>query len=365
MTLYLAYIAMGFIILQFINVLLNLFFRQKIHKNTLPLQKSLSILIPARNEAENIGFLLDDLIQINHQQLEIIVFDDQSTDDTYSIVQQYAKSNKRIKILQSKGLPKGWLGKNHACYQLAKVAKGDYFLFLDADVRLHDNLAQDVVGYLDKYQLGLLSIFPLQLQKTIGEKISVPMMNYILLTLLPLIFVRISPFTSHSAANGQFMLFNANTYKAHQPHKLFKNKAVEDIVISRYFKKKNIKIACITSEKRIQCRMYKNYREALNGFSKNIFMFFGNNIILAFLFGTFVTLGFIPILIALPHLLWIYFSILLVILLSYAYISQQNMVLNVLLFPLQLLFLYQVMLKSLVNKKYKKYSSWKGRNIYS
>ncbi len=365
MILYLAYIALGFVALQLGNVVLNVLFAQKIHQNVLPLQSKLSILIPARNEAENIGQLLHDLSQINYQQMEIIVFDDQSTDNTYDIVQQYATQNNRIKIMQSEGLPKGWLGKNHACHQLAQAATGDYFLFLDADVRLYGTLAQDTIAYMNKYQLGLLSIFPIQIQKTFGEKISVPIMNYILLTLLPLIFVRISPFASHAAANGQFMLFKANTYKTYKPHQRFKNRAVEDILISQYFKQENIKIACVTGDNRIQCRMYTNYKEALNGFAKNIFMFFGNSIILAFLFGLFVSLGFIPVWVALPHLLWIYFAALFLILLTYSYLSRQNMIRNVLLFPLQLVFLYHVMAKSIINKKYKKNASWKGRNIYS
>ncbi len=361
----LAYIALFFIALQLINVLLNVFYIQKISKSNLPLKQTISILIPARNEADNIGFLLNDLSKINNKKIEIIVFNDQSTDNTYDIVQKYAINDRRIKIIQSKNLTKGWLGKNHACYQLAKAATGNYFLFLDADVRLSGNLIQDTVNCMNKYQLGLLSIFPIQIQKSMGEKISVPIMNYILLTLLPLIFVRTSPFASHSAANGQFMLFNADIYKENQPHKRFKNAAVEDILISRYFKQKNIKIACITGENRIQCRMYKNYKDALNGFSKNIFMFFGNSTILAFIFALLSTLGFIPVLMAFPNILFIYFAVLFIILVSYSYISQQNRILGVLLFPFQLIFLFHVMIISIINKKYKKHSSWKGRNIYS
>ncbi len=361
---FLAYIAMAFIVLQMINVLFNLFYTQKIDQSTLPLQKMVSILIPARNEANNIGLLLDDLSKINSEKIEIIVFDDQSTDDTYSLVQKYAKIDNRMKAIQSEGLPEGWLGKNYACYQLAQEASGDYFLFLDADVRLHGSLVQDSVIYLEKYQLGLLSIFPVQIQKSLGEKVSVPIMNYILLTLLPLILVRVSRHYAHSAANGQFMFFNSDIYKENQPHKRFKKTAVEDIVIARHFKQKNIGVCCITGERRVRCRMYKNYSEALNGFSKNIFMFFGNSIVGAFLFSVLVAFGFIPILLSLPNLLWGYFIILLIILLAYSYIARQNMILNVFLFPLQLLFLFQVMIKSLINKKYKKRSLWKGRNIY-
>ncbi len=359
---YLAYISLGFVALQFLNVLLNMFFSQRIKRTTASNSKTISILIPARNEEENIGFLLNDLSKIESENIEIIVCDDQSTDNTYNIVNQYIESNNKIKIIQSKKLPKGWLGKNYACYQLSQAATGNYLLFVDADVRLQGNIVQDTVAYLEKHQLGLLSIFPVQIQKTFGEKISVPIMNYILLTLLPLIFVRISPFSSHSAANGQFMLFDANTYKKNQPHKMFKNSAVEDITISRHFKKKNIKIACLTGEKKVQCRMYKNYKAALNGFAKNIFMFFGNSRLLAFLFWIIVALGSIPVLLFKINFFIIYLVLYLMVLLLYSFVSKQNMILNVLLFPIQILFLLQVMLTNIFNKKQ---YLWKGRNIYS
>jgi hypothetical protein len=85
--------------------------------------------------------------------------------------------------------------------------------------------------------------------------------------------------------------------KTSQPHLVFRSSAIEDISIASYFKQKKEKIACLTGDKRIQCRMYKSYQEAMNGFSKNIFMFFGNIPALALLFW------------ALPHLALFPFSL--------------------------------------------------------
>ncbi|MBN1184137.1 MAG: glycosyltransferase family 2 protein [Bacteroidales bacterium] len=361
---YLAYIAMAFAAFQFVNVCLNVLFRQRIKHTGLTAGKLISVLIPARNEEDNIGMLLDDLRQMTRIDLEIIVYDDQSTDNTLNFVKKHSDLDNRIKLLQSKTLPDGWLGKNHACYQLAQQAKGSHLLFLDADVRIHGEIIEHAVSYLEKHKLGLLSVFPTQIQKTLGEKLTVPIMNYILLTLLPLVFVRVSPFSSHSAANGQFMLFNGRHYKSYQPHKIFKTSPVEDIAIARYYKEQKIKTACISGEERIKCRMYKNYQEALKGFSKNIFMFFGDNRILAFFFWLFASLGFIPILVSYPNLLWIYFLPIVIIQILYSFISRQPILLSILLFPAQLLFMLLVMIKSIKNHANKEYS-WKGRNIYS
>ncbi len=362
---YLAYFSIAFLAFQFLGVVLNSFFPQRIHRHGTSLNELVSVLIPARNEEENIGALLNDLSGLHGQNLEIIVFDDNSMDRTSAIVQGYAAKDQRIQLLHSEGLPGEWLGKNHACYQLAKHATGRYLLFLDADVRIDGQVIEDAVLYLQDYGLGLLSAFPIQIQKTFGERVSVPVMNYVLLTLLPLIFVRISPFASHSAANGQFMLFDAETYRQNQPHQRFKMSAVEDIAIANDYKKKKIKTACITGDERIRCRMYQSYKEALHGFSKNVFMFFGNKPGLAFLFWIVAALGFIPVLLSsIWPLVISYFSVLFLVLVLYSLSSKQNVPGNVLLFPLQLLFLLHVMCTSMINKKTKDYS-WKGRNIYT
>lgn len=361
--LYLLYISTAFIALQLFNVLLNFLFRQKIENTDKQNSSMLSVLIPARNEEANIGQLIKKLHNMKNEHIEIIVCDDNSEDNTVQIVHEYCKKDHRIQVILSDTLPTEWLGKNHACFQLARKARGNYFLFVDADVMLHSNILADAVSYMEKHRLGLLSVFPKQIQQTLGEKTSVPIMNYILLTLLPLVFVRVSPFKSHAAANGQFMLFDAETYKRLQPHEQFKKSAVEDIEIARFFKHHKIKTACITGETRIECRMYNSYQEALNGFSKNIFMFFGNIPVLAFIFWTCAALGFLPFVMLRQQLLPEYLIAIVLIQVLYATSCKQSVFYTLLLFPVHLAFMLQVMVKALTVKHNKGYV-WKGRNIY-
>ncbi len=364
MMLYLAYASLIFLGMQLVNTLINLIFIQKLKNGVSATHERISVLIPARNEEENISLLLSDLTKCSNPNLEIIVFDDESTDDTANVVETFAKIDHRIILLKSNGLPQGWLGKNHACHQLAQNARGNYMLFLDADVRIDESVIADAVAYLKKYNLKLLTVFPIQLQLTYGERISVPIMNFILLTLLPLIFVRVSPSASHAAANGQFMLFDAETYKKILPHRLFKNHAVEDIAIARYFKKNKLKMACITGEKRIRCRMYKTFNDAVNGFSKNVFMFFGNNPILACLFWEFSALGFIPVLLSIPQYFILYIVIQTLIIILYSYASKQKIINNILLFLFHIGVLTIIICKAFYVRKKKKLK-WKERVVYS
>ncbi len=359
----LAYISLGFTGIQFINVLLNLLFRQKLRSNDSKIEHQVSILIPARNEEKNIDHLLVNLIKNKSSNLEIIVYDDESTDNTAKVLTSYAKLDSRIKTVKTQKLPEGWLGKNHACYQLAQHAKGKYLLFIDADVEIESQLLNDVISKITQSNLALLSIFPTQIIQTWGEKATVPIMNYILLSLLPLIFVRYSPFSSHAAANGQFMLFDAQIYKKYQPHLHFKSSAIEDIKIARFLKRSKEKIACLTGDSRIRCRMYNNYNEALNGFAKNVFMFFGNQAIIGFLYAIFNLLGFIPVLSLGIEWVLIYFIVLILNQVFISIVSKEKIALNLLLLPIQFTFLIQVLVKASIIKRTKVHQ-WKERNIY-
>ncbi|MCT4616421.1 MAG: glycosyltransferase family 2 protein [Marinifilaceae bacterium] len=361
------YIILTFLALQNLNLIINLIFKQNIRANNTKIkikEDLISVLIPVRNEEENIGLLLSDLTKSNYNNLEIIVLDDESTDRTFQICKRFSKTDNRIKVYKSNKLAKNWLGKNYACHQLSEIAKGEYFLFLDSDVRIKSDLILDAVAYIKEKDLKLMSIFPTQIIKSKGEKLIIPIMNYILLSLLALIFVRKSPFVSHSAANGQFMLFDAETYKKYTPHKVFKSSAIEDILISRYYKKNRLKIACISSETRVQCRMYSSFKEAFNGFSKNIKMFFGNSYFLAFMFSGICLFGIVPILIYQFDYILIYFGFSISIAILYSLISKQNIILNTILFPIHQLIIFSLVINSIL-KSNKRKLIWKGRNIYS
>jgi glycosyltransferase involved in cell wall biosynthesis len=360
---YLAYFVLAFTFLQLLVSFANLLFRERLRKGQIKNNPLVSVLIPARNEEGNIVNILTDLLVQDYGNIEIVVFNDQSDDGTAEIVLEFAKSDKRINLINSDGLPQGWLGKNFACHKLSLSAKGDYFLFLDADVRTSDGLISNSIAFIEKYDLALISIFPRQIITTFGEKITVPNMNYILLSLLPLVLVRKLAFPSMAAANGQFMMFNSKIYKSIFPHELMKGNKVEDIEIARFLKKKKFRIACLTGDKTIMCRMYPGFSEAVNGFSKNVTAFFGNSLLLSLLFWLITTFGFIPVLSAMsPFIFTIYLSAYLMTRIFISVTSEQNLLINLLLFiPQQIscgLFIY----KAFTNRLFKDYQ-WKGRSI--
>ncbi len=361
--LYIAWFVFVFTILQLLIALVNLIFRSKLPEGNLEERPLVSILIPARDEEKNIGNILSDILHQDYHEIEVIVFNDQSSDRTAEIVKEYALLDRRISLINSDRLPEDWLGKNWACYSLSQKAKGEYLLFLDADVRISNEIILNVISYAKHFNFTMVSIFPKQIIRTFGEKITIPNMNYILLSLLPLILVRKSGMSSLAAANGQFMFFNTRIYNSLEPHNKMKTYKVEDIEIARFFKKKKHRIACLVGDNTIQCRMYNGFNEAVNGFSKNVCAFFGNSIILSVLFWLITTFGFVLITMELSLVfLIIYLVTFFLIRIIVSVISEQKVTDNLLfLIPIQIscgLFIY----KAFINNNIKSYQ-WKGRDI--
>jgi len=323
-----------------------------------------SILIPARNEENNIPLLLDSLIKQKYTNIEILVYDDLSTDRTRDIVCEFQTKDTRIKILPQQSLPKDWKGKNFACHTLSKYAKGKYLLFLDADVTVHDDFISKLVAFAQKEHLSLISCFPEPITLTLGEKVTVPSVYYILLTLLPLPLVSKTKYPSISAANGQCMFFDADDYFRHQPHLVHRQSFVEDIEIARFFKKNQLRIMCLTGITNIKSRMYTNLQDAINGFSKNIVKILGNNYLTAFLFWIIVSFGFIPIILA-NHskFLWLWLLQFFLVKTLVSLTIRQDILLSIILAPIQQFFIGIFIFKSLINKLTKK-QVWKGRNLY-
>lgn len=360
---YIGYFILIFTTAQLLIALSNLIFLQSFPKTNNISNDLISVLIPVRNEEKNIANILTDLHNQDYQNIEILIFNDQSTDGTEKILEQFSLKDKRIKVFHSEGLPKGWFGKNHACHSLAKKANGKYFLFLDADVRINGKIISQTISLSEKYQLGLLSIFPKQKMQTLGEQITVPVMNFVLLTLLPLILVRKTNFPSLSAANGQFMLFNAETYKKTTPHEKMKSSKVEDIETARYYKQNKIKVACLVGNENISCRMYPSFTDAIEGFSKNVIMFFGNSFALAIFFWLITTFGFVVVFFSFSTTIFLIYLVALALrrtLVSVA--SKQPALQNLWLIIPQQIALGIFIMKALTNK-FKKQFTWKGRNI--
>ncbi len=323
----------------------------------------ISILIPARNEETNLGKLLVNLQQQDYPDLEIWVCDDHSSDNTEEILNWFAGEDERIQWFLGERLPSDWLGKNFACHQLAQKASGEYLIFLDADVELSNDAISKAMAFFQEKKLSLLSVFPEQRLETCSEWMTVPLMNWILQSLLPLILVQKTRLPSMAAANGQFMMFGAENYRTDLWHSKVRNQNVEDIRLARMMKSEGYHIAVLLGNHDLYCRMYRNLSEAILGFSRNIHEYFGGH--------RWIMIGYWLLICTGPVVVWFIFGwiflaifagLVIINRLAVAQSSRQDAILSVLLHPLQMIAFTVIVFFNLY-RKMKKETFWKGRKI--
>lgn len=254
---------------------------------------SLSVLIPARNEAANISAALSLLLAQEYPHLEVIVLDDHSTDGTPDLVLEQARSDPRLRLISGAALPPGWTGKNWACHQLARAASGELLLFTDADVLWSRGALRALVAAQDRLRADLLTVWPTQQTLTWAERLVVPLVALAIQGYLPVLGVHYLPFVSMAAANGQCLLFRRSAYFLLGGHESVRSSLVEDISLARRVKRLRLRLRMADGAGLIACRMYAGWPAVRDGFAKNILAGHGNLFFLALstLFHWLVFLG--------------------------------------------------------------------------
>ncbi|HEX6435013.1 MAG TPA: glycosyltransferase family 2 protein, partial [Gemmatimonadales bacterium] len=139
----------------------------------------LSVIIPARNEADTIAVVVGSILKSTYQPFELIVVDDRSTDGTASIVQGFS-SDQRVRLIRGEELPEGWYGKPWACWQGYRQARGELLLFTDADTRHEPELLERAVGALHVERADLVTVSPTQRCVTFWERVIMPQIWFLL-----------------------------------------------------------------------------------------------------------------------------------------------------------------------------------------
>ncbi len=232
---------------------------------------TLSVCIPARNEADNLRRLLPTLRNQDYPDLEILICDDRSEDATWEVLSN--AENPRLTPLRGADPPSGWVGKVHALYQCTRQASGDCYLFLDADAELRrpDALRQLVARHVAS-QTQVSSGFP-RLQG--GALLLVSLVPHALLSSLPWPLVPKTQMPALSALNGQCWLVDRDLYHRHEPHAQVKDAVLEDVAIGRYLKRQGHPPTFLDVQDLVAVHMYDGFVEAWRGFRKNAYLLLG------------------------------------------------------------------------------------------
>jgi chlorobactene glucosyltransferase len=243
-----------------------------------------SILVPARNEEGSIANCVGSLLAQDYPFFEVLVLDDQSSDGTRDILKSIAASHLRLKVLNGEPPCGGQVGKNWACSQLARQARGELLFFTDADTQHRPDTLRTVITALCGEQADLLTGFPRQEVRSWGERLLVPFFSWVLLSFVPLSLGYRLRQPALSSAVGQLMLFRREAYQAIGGHEGVSTSVVDDMSLVRGIISARLRWRVAHVADLVSCRMYHSSREAVDGFTKNLFAVFDYRL-LPFLFA--------------------------------------------------------------------------------
>jgi chlorobactene glucosyltransferase len=235
---------------------------------------SLSVVVPARNEAINIVGCLRSLTSSDYPSFEIVVVDDRSEDFTAELARSVPRRNAaRITVIDGRPLPPGWLGKPWACHQGVQAATGELVLFTDADTRHGPQLARRAAGAVEEDGADLMTVIGRQLMETFWERLVQP---HIFLLML----MRFPDFEAlarnrrwrDAVANGQFLLFRRSAYEAIGGHAAVRNEVAEDLALAQRVKRSGLRLRIRGAERHLATRMYRSLPQLVEGWSKNVVM---------------------------------------------------------------------------------------------
>jgi chlorobactene glucosyltransferase len=331
----------------------------------------ISILVPARNEEENIEDCLRSLLALNYPHFEVLALDDGSTDSTYSILCRLRDQDYKLRVLVGSTLPDGWYGKPHACWQLANAAKGEYLLMTDADCIFSTDALLLALGAAEEHGADVVSLSPDLIAESFWERLIIPLQYMIVYAFLPTALVRKTKHPWFSAANGAFLFMRRETYFAIDGHRAVRQQLAEDIKFAQHVKRSGKTLWYGDGSRVYSVRMYETLSGIWAGFSKNIFPAFSKNApllaaVLLFLLMVLVLPLFFAVAGVLAHKAWAWLAV-------SAYLSAlairtgislrygHDTVIEMLLFPLGWAVVIGIAVNSTVESLSGRGNSWKGR----
>ena len=230
-----------------------------------------SVLLPVRDEAPRVAACVRSLLAQRGVDLEVVVLDDGSSDGTAAVVRGVAQGDPRLRLLTGRPLRRGWLGKPHACAQLAEAAArtSDVLVFVDADVVLAPHAVAATVALLEDTGLDLLSPYPRQTAPGATALVQ-PLLQWSWLTFLPLRLAERSPRPSLSAANGQLLAVRRTAYDRVGGHAAVASDVVEDVALLRALKRTGGTGGVCDGTALATTRMYASWGELVDGYTKSL-----------------------------------------------------------------------------------------------
>ena len=263
-------------VLVFIQTVVNLRLVPRLKGEQTPKNQPLvSIVIPARNEAQIIERSVRAFLAQDYANFEVIVVNDRSTDATLEILRRIDDS--RLTVIDGEEPPAGWLGKPWALQQGSSRARGDILLFVDADLVYAPATLRRAIAEIESGDAGLITLLPHFEMGTFAEQVGMPMMAFAAFCGLPLWWSNRSRDVRLAIGGGSGILIRRGVFEAVDGFRALKSAVVDDIGLARHVRQHGEATRALRADDLITVRMYSSAREFVEGFTKNSFIVLGRN----------------------------------------------------------------------------------------
>ena len=245
----------------------------------------ISVLVPARNEEDNIGPCVKSLLAQDYPDFQVIVLNDNSTDRTYEILQTLARNDSRLKVIQGKYLPPDWLGKHWACHQLYREADGNLLVFVDADTVHTPDTLRCTAAALQEERADMLSIIPRHILSTWSEKLVMPYFALGVFAVVPLP-KRLRPKKTFLSSSGKLLALSRQAYETSGGFDAIRMNVLDDLELPQRVLECGMRYRVFDGTNNVSTRMYQNYKELCEGLTKNMFASYNYNIPLLWQLGS-------------------------------------------------------------------------------
>jgi len=231
-----------------------------------------SIIVPARNEEDNLPILLASLVESRYDPFEILVVDDRSTDGTAAVIRGFSAKDSRVRLVEGAELPAGWFGKPWACMQGYRAARGDLLLFTDADTRHAPELLGRSVGTLESERRDLVTVIGRMICGSFWERVIMPVIGALLAIRFHPTVVNRARTAREVIANGQFILVTRESYEAVGTHQAVKHEVAEDLAMAQLYFRTGRPQLFTFGLTLLGTRMYTSLAGLVEGWSKNVYV---------------------------------------------------------------------------------------------
>ena len=231
-----------------------------------------TVVVPARNEAANVERCLRSILASEYRKIQLILVDDRSTDDTGAIAERIQAADARLTVLRGDEPPKGWYGKQWACWQAFQLAQGSILLFTDADTEHGPKLLPRAVAALEERRADMVTVMPHQEMIGFWERVVQPWF-FLLLGMRFGSLKRLNRNRNprHAIANGQFILVTRDSYEWVGGHRKVAGTVIEDLMLSVEYVRAGRRIFYALADEDMKTRMYATLPGIIEGWSKNFF----------------------------------------------------------------------------------------------